>query len=136
MLVVTGDVDSNLLDASTSHQAWQTLATLFDSQTAAQEDFPDQQWRDLKKSDSSMIDFVNSVKLLANKFAQIGKPKTAAKINCCFITGLGSDWEPLVLVLALSPSLSAVSTNELSALLLNQEARRSYTGDAPALGYP
>lgn len=80
MLSVTEEVGCNLLAAKTSHEAWTTLATLFDSQTTAQEDFLDQQWRDLRKGSLSTVDFIHSVKQLATSFAQIGKPKTAAQI--------------------------------------------------------
>lgn len=69
----------------------------------------------------------STVKWLATSFAQIGKPKSVAQINRCILAGLGSDWEPLVL--ALSPSRTARSTDELSALLLNNEARRQFIQD-------
>lgn len=74
-----------------------------------------------------MVDFIHSVKRLATSLAQLGKPKTAAQINRCIVTGLGSDWEPLIL--KLSPSLTAMSTDKLSAILLNNEARRKFTQD-------
>lgn len=59
-----------------------------------------------------------------------------AQVNRCIVIGLGSDWEPLIL--ALSPTLATMSTDELSALLLNNEDRRNFAHDrdqpAPLFG--
>lgn len=90
-----------LAGSNHSHAAWTTLATMFDSQTAAQEDFLDEQWRDLRKGSYEMVDFIHSVKRLTNNFPHIDKPKTMAQINRCIMTSLRLDWESLVL--ALSP---------------------------------
>lgn len=117
MLSVTEEIGSLLFGATTSNEAWTHLLTLFDYQTAAREDFLERQWRNLQKGSKSMVEFINSVKRLANQFAQIGKTKTMAEINRCLMNGLGSDWEPLVLIV--SPSLNKMTTNELGALLLN-----------------
>lgn len=43
MNLVIEEIGNNLLATKTSHEAWVMLATLFDSQTVAQEDFLDQQ---------------------------------------------------------------------------------------------
>uniref|UniRef100_A0A6V7QRN4 Uncharacterized protein n=1 Tax=Ananas comosus var. bracteatus TaxID=296719 RepID=A0A6V7QRN4_ANACO len=124
MLSVSQEVGCNLVGLTSSHQVWTTLATLFDSHTIAQEDFIEQQWRDIKKGDTPMIEYLKNVKQLATQFSLIGKPITPLQLNRRITTGLGTDWEPLVL--ALAPSLSTMNTNDLSALLLNQEARRKY----------
>ncbi|XP_031378254.1 uncharacterized protein LOC116193653 [Punica granatum] len=111
--------------AKTSHEAWTSLATAFLTQTAAQEDLLDQQWRDLKKGDQSMAKYIGSVKEQALKYAQIGKPKSPAAINRRIYTGLGPDWEPIVLTQ--SDRMLTMSTDELQSLLVGHEERGLYT---------
>ncbi|PKI37511.1 hypothetical protein CRG98_042097 [Punica granatum] len=94
---VTEEIGVTLLAAKTSQEAWTSLATSFLIQTAAQEDFLDQQWRDLKKRSRPMSKFIGTVKEQALRYAQIGKPKTPAEINRRIYSGLGPDWEPIVL---------------------------------------
>lgn len=74
-----------------------------------------------------MIDYIQSIKQLANHFTQLGKPKSMAKLNRCIITKPNIEWKPLVL--ALSPSLATMSTDKLFALLLNNEAQHNFTQD-------
>ncbi|XP_020089021.1 uncharacterized protein LOC109714763 [Ananas comosus] len=124
ILSVSQEVGCNLVGLTSSHQVWATLATLFDSHTIAQEDFIEQQWRDIKKGDTPMIEYLKNVKQLATQFSLIGKPIMPLQLNRRITTGLGNDWEPLIR--ALAPSLSTMSTNDMSALLLNQEARCKY----------
>ncbi|PKI78798.1 hypothetical protein CRG98_000865 [Punica granatum] len=124
MLAVNQDVGANLFGVKTAAQAWTTLSTLFDSQTVAQEDLLDQQWRELNKGDSSMIEYLKNIKQLASRFSLLGKPLTSQQVNRRITSGLGVDWEPLVL--ALAPNLASMQIEELSALLLNQEARRQF----------
>ncbi|PKI33187.1 hypothetical protein CRG98_046422, partial [Punica granatum] len=124
MLAVTEEIGVTILSARTSSEAWTSLATAFLTQTAAQEDLLDQQWRDLKKGDQSMAKFINSVKEHALRYAQIGKLKTPAEINRRIYTGLGPDWEPIVL--AQSERMLTMTTEELQSLLVGHEERRLY----------
>ncbi|XP_031374107.1 uncharacterized protein LOC116188774 [Punica granatum] len=124
MLVVTEEIGVTLLSAKTSHEAWTSLATAFLTQTAAQENLLDQQWRDLKKGDQSMAKFIGAGKEHVLRYSQIGKPKSVAEINRRIYTGLGPDWEPIVL--AQSERMIAMSTKELQSLLVGHEERRLY----------
>ncbi|PKI45750.1 hypothetical protein CRG98_033883 [Punica granatum] len=96
MLAVTEEIGVTILAAKTSQEAWASLATSFLTQTAAQEDLLDQQWRDLKKGN----------------------------INRRIYTGLGPDWEPIVL--AQLERMLTMSTDELQSLLVGHEERRLY----------
>lgn len=89
MISLTKEIGNNLIVANTSKEAWITLATLFDSQTTTQEDFLDQQWCDIKKNSTLMLDYLNSVKRLAHQFEQIGKSKICCTTNRAIVTGLG-----------------------------------------------
>ncbi|PKI59143.1 hypothetical protein CRG98_020509 [Punica granatum] len=124
MLAVTEEIGLTILSAKTSSEAWTSLATAFLTQIATQEDLLDQQWRDLKKRDQSMVKFINSVKEHALRYAQIGKPKTYAEINRRIYTGLGSDWEPIILTQ--SESMLTMTTEELQSLLVGHVERRLY----------
>ncbi|PKI49795.1 hypothetical protein CRG98_029844 [Punica granatum] len=72
-----------------------------------------------------MAKFIGSVKEQALKYAQIGKPKSPAEINRRIYTGLGPDWEPIVL--AQSEQMLTMSTDKLQSLLIGHEERRLYT---------
>ncbi|PKI40780.1 hypothetical protein CRG98_038791 [Punica granatum] len=121
---VTEEIGVTILSARTSSKAWTSLVAAFLTQTAAQEDLLDQQWRDLKKGDQSMAKFINLVKEHALRYAHIGKPKTFAEINKRVYTGLGPDWEPIVL--AQSERMLPMTTEELQSLLVGHEERRLY----------
>ncbi|PKI06847.1 hypothetical protein CRG98_049610, partial [Punica granatum] len=60
MLAVTEEIGVTILTARTSQEAWTSLATSFLTQTAAQEDLLDQQWRDLKKGNQPMAKFIGT----------------------------------------------------------------------------
>ncbi|XP_031396826.1 uncharacterized protein LOC116207851 [Punica granatum] len=122
ILALTEEIGCNIVGLKTSREAWTALETMFLAQTAAQIDFLEQQWRNLRKEGKTVLKYINSVRQLATRFAQIGKPKSSEQINRAIVTGLGLDLEPLVL--ALSPSLTAMTTNELTNLLLHNESRR------------
>ncbi|PKI54957.1 hypothetical protein CRG98_024629 [Punica granatum] len=126
MLAVTEDINVTILFAKTSHKAWHSLATAFLSQTAAQEDLLEQQWRDLRKGSLSILRFINEVKGKALNFAQIRKPKTPAEINRRIYTGLGPEWEPFIL--AKSDTMITMSLNELTSLLMGPDERSTYAG--------
>lgn len=55
--------------------------------------------RDLRKGTSIMLGFIHSLKRVANRFAQICKPKSVAQINRSIMTIFRSVWEPLILYL-------------------------------------
>ncbi|PKI33288.1 hypothetical protein CRG98_046321, partial [Punica granatum] len=114
----TEEIGMTILVAKTSQEAWTSLATLFLTQTASQEDFLDQRWCDLKKGNQSMVKFIRMVKDLALRYAQVGKP------NCQIYTGLSPYWEPIVL--AQLERMLTMSTNELQSLLVSHEERRLY----------
>lgn len=90
----------------------------------AQREFLEQQWRDITKGDRAMTDYLKDVTDLATRFAQAGQPKQPTEVNDRILVGLGEDWEPLILSLA--PTIVSMSIDDLSALLLNQDARCAY----------
>ncbi|PKI66392.1 hypothetical protein CRG98_013194 [Punica granatum] len=124
MLAVTEEIGFTILSAKTSHEAWHSLETAFLSQTAAQEDLLEQQWRDLQKGSKPMLEFINDVKKKALSFAQIGKPKTSTEVNREIYTGLGPEWE--LLILAKSDTMVTICIDELTSLLMGHEERRLY----------
>lgn len=71
-----------------------------------------------------MSDYLKEVTDLATRFAQVGQLKQPPEVNDRILAGLGEDWEPLILSLA--PTIGTMTTDALSALLLNQDARRAY----------
>lgn len=124
LFAVTEEVCWFLVGAETSHDAWKKLSTIFEPQAAVWEVILDRQWYDLWKANLPVNELINSVLKLAHSSAQIGKPKTSARVNQCIIDGLGPEWEPLIL--ALDPRLATMSTDELCARLLDEEARRNF----------
>ncbi|PKI61594.1 hypothetical protein CRG98_018023 [Punica granatum] len=60
----------------------------------------------------------------ALRYAQIGKPKNTTEINPRIYTGLGPEWEPIVL--AQFKRMLTISTNKLQLLLDGHEERRLY----------
>ncbi|PKI65229.1 hypothetical protein CRG98_014378 [Punica granatum] len=62
-----------------------------------------------------MAKFIDSIKEQALKYAQIGKPKSPAEINRRIYTGLGPDWEPIVL--DQSERMLTMYNDELQSLL-------------------
>lgn len=76
------------------------------------------------KGGKSMAEYLKDVTDLSTKFAQIGQPPSPGDVNDRILAGLGEEWEPLIL--ALAPSLSTMTTDKLSSLLLNQDTRGSY----------
>lgn len=77
-----------------------------------------------KKGDYSKLTTCRREKEFATLFSLLGKPLSVLQTNRRITSGLGIDWEPLVLLLA--PNLGTMSIKELCALLLSQEARRSF----------
>lgn len=65
--------------------------------------------------------YLKDVTDLVTRFAQVGQPKQSSEINDRILAGPGEDWEPLILSLA--PTIGSRMTDDLSALLLNQDAR-------------
>lgn len=123
-LAVSPDIGLQLVGLRTAAEAWSKLQNLYDSQTYAQREFLEQQWRDITKGERPMTDYLKDVTDLATRFAQAGQPKQPTEVNDRILAGLGEDWEPLILSLA--PTLGTMSTDDLSVLLLNQDARRAY----------
>ncbi|OWM76997.1 hypothetical protein CDL15_Pgr010572 [Punica granatum] len=124
MLAVTEEIGRTLLSAKTSHEAWQSLPTSFLTHTAGQEDLLEQQWRDLRRDDQSMLKFINAVKKQAPRFAQIRKPKTPAEVNRRIYTGLASERE--FLILEQPDTMVTMTLDELTSLLMGPEERRAY----------
>lgn len=120
MISITEEIGNNLHATKTSHKAWAALATLFDSQTVAQGDYLDQQWKTQTCWHTSTLwsnSLTNSPKLEnPNLLLSWTAPWS-------LITSLRHDWEPLVLTL--SKDIPTMSTDELHALLLNNDAWRS-----------
>lgn len=71
-----------------------------------------------------MADYVKEIIGLATRFAQVEQLKQTPEINDRILVGPDEDWEPLILSLA--PTIGTMMTDDLSALLLNQNARRAY----------
>lgn len=67
-----------------------------------------------------MTDCLKDVIDLATRFAQARQPKQPIEVNDRILARLGEDWRPLILSLA--PTLGMMSTDDLFALLLNQDA--------------
>lgn len=71
-----------------------------------------------------MEHYLNAVKDLAIRFAQLGQPYPDSEVNDRILAGLGEEWEPLIL--ALAPNLKNKSIDALSSLLLNQAAKKDH----------
>lgn len=71
-----------------------------------------------------MTEYLKNVTDLANRFALLEQPKSMAELNDRALSSLDEEWEPLILSLA--PTIATISTEDLSALLLNQEAHHAY----------
>lgn len=71
-----------------------------------------------------MEHYLNAVKDLAIRFAQLGQPYPDSEVNDRILAGLGEEWEPLIL--ALAPNLKNMSIDALSSLLLNQAAKKDH----------
>lgn len=82
------------------------------------------QWQELHKRGLSMSDYLKEVKQLTIKFPLIGQQQLVHEINHRILSGLDEQWEPLIL--SLTPTMSTMATDNLSALLLQQEARRNF----------
>lgn len=72
-----------------------------------------------------MIKYLKSVRNVVNQFAQIDKHVTPAYMNHYITTSVGSEWDPLILALALM--MCSMPTDDLQALLLQEEAQHNFT---------
>lgn len=64
-VAVTPEIGLQLIGLKTSAEAWSKLETIYDSQTYAQKEFLEQQWRDVTKGDHQMSDYLKEVTNLA-----------------------------------------------------------------------
>ncbi|PKI75309.1 hypothetical protein CRG98_004349 [Punica granatum] len=89
MLAVTEEIGVTILTAKTSQEAWTSLATSFLTQTAAQEDLLDQQWRDLKKGNQSMAKFIGTIggEVGQRRLGQAGQPNSSQNYPGQFNSG-------------------------------------------------
>lgn len=74
LLSVDSFIGSNLIDLSSNHGTWTTLAILFDSHAMAQEDFIDLQQHKLINDNKSMMANLKEVHDVANQFAWFTNP--------------------------------------------------------------
>lgn len=73
----------------------------------------EQEWHDLTKGEDTMADYLKNSMDLANWFALLGYPKSMTKLNDKVLSGLGEEWELLILLLSLA--IATMSTEDLSA---------------------
>lgn len=81
-----------------------------------------------------MVKYLKEVKDLATRFAWLGQLQSTGDANDRILSGLGNEWEPLIL--ALAPSVSTSKTDDLSSLLLNQDAKCPIGGPKPLHLFP
>lgn len=116
LIGVEADVGVQLLGVSPAREAWSKLAVLFDSETVSRFDFLNQQWRELRKANLPMGEYLKEIGQLTMQFALTGHPQSVAEIDHRILSGLSEEWEPLIL--SLTPTLLTMTTDSLSALLL------------------
>lgn len=133
LIGVSTDIGAHLVGVVPAREAWTKLANLFDSEKVSQFDFLEEQWREIHKINLSMGDYLKEVQQLGTKLAIIGKPESPADVNYRILSGLGEEWEPLILSLA--PTIATMITDNLSSLLLQQEARRNFRPARDSSGF-
>lgn len=69
LITITTRIGSNLIDMSIAQEVLTTIATLFDSQTYAQQEFLEQWWTEFCKVDLSMIDDLKNIRQLSTRFS-------------------------------------------------------------------
>ncbi|KAH9647735.1 retrovirus-related pol polyprotein from transposon RE1 [Citrus sinensis] len=113
---------ATVIDSTTSKQLWETLASMFISQSQARIQTLRMQIQTIKKCAMHMSDYFVKVKRIADTLALAGKPIELNDLVMHILTGLdSSDYESLVT--AMLARGEKITLDELYSLLLNHENR-------------
>ncbi|KAK1642790.1 hypothetical protein QYE76_060595 [Lolium multiflorum] len=95
MSTSTESVQGILLFASTSAEAWSSLAASFSSQSTARYMGIRSQLQDLKKLDMSASVYFNKIQTLSDTLTSIGYPLRQEEFTAYVLAGLDDDYDPL-----------------------------------------
>lgn len=113
---------STVIDSTTSKQLWESLASMFISQSQARIQTLRMQIQTIKKGSMHMVDYFVEIKCIADILALVGKHVELSDLVMHVLTGLdSSDYESLVIVVL--PRGEKITLDELYFLLLSHENR-------------
>ncbi|XP_071685432.1 uncharacterized protein [Lolium perenne] len=121
MSTSTEAVQGMILFASTSQEAWSSLAASFSSQSTARFMQIHRQMQDLHKLDSPMSVYFSKLQTMSDTLTSIGYPLRPEEFISYVLDGLDDDYEPLVEVI--SNRTTPIPVRDLYAQLLSTEHR-------------
>jgi hypothetical protein len=132
MSTSTEAVQGMILFASTSKEAWTSLAASFSSQSTARFMQIRRQMQDLHKLDSPMSVYFNKLQSMSDTLTSIGYPLRPEEFTSYVLDGLDDDYEALVEVI--NNRTTPIPARDLYSQLLSSEQRLARKAEQRSLG--
>ncbi|KAF5481417.1 hypothetical protein F2P56_002068, partial [Juglans regia] len=121
---LSDSVISHVLTATTSHELWNSLASLFTSHSQAKQFQTHFQLANLTRGDQSITSYFGKVRALADILAVTGSPLNDQDFVSYLLTGLGPSYESFIT--SVTTRAEPITSHELFQLLLVHESRISH----------
>lgn len=119
---MTEEILQDVVSATTSQEAWDTLQRMFSSATRARAVQIRIELATTKKRDLSASNYFRKVKGLASELAAAGAPLRDDEVIAYLLVGLGSDYDPFVT--SITTKSEALILDDVYAHLMSFEARQ------------
>ncbi|XP_071684985.1 uncharacterized protein [Lolium perenne] len=123
MSTSTESVQGIILFASTSHEAWSTLASSYASQSTTRAMQIRGALNKVKKLDSSVTTYFNKVKSMSDTLTSIGEPLRPAELTGYLMNGLDEDYDALVQIVSARALTDPMHVRDIYAQMFNTEQR-------------
>ena len=117
------DVIGTVMLASTSREAWETLAASFSSQSTARMMQIRGELQKTKKLDSSVTVFYKKIKQLSDTLTAIGQPLRPEEFTGYLLAGLDSDYDALAQIVGARSASDPMPIRDIYAQMLSAEQR-------------
>ncbi|KAK1666963.1 hypothetical protein QYE76_055122 [Lolium multiflorum] len=123
MTTSTEPVQGLILFATSSHDAWTTLSSSFESQSTARAHHIRGELQKCKKLNSSVTVYFNKVKSLADTLMSIGMPLRPDEFTGYLVAGLDEDYDPLVTLVSACALHDPMPIQDIYSQMMHLEQR-------------